>query len=162
MNKIFELKNLEVSIDKISTKEELTNFFENNKKILTSIEDDALNAIEKNLKEQDIESGKNVLKILFNKEKTIKQYVHEIFELSYDKAGKLAHNVEKVSKEKFNLIKETADKFRKNNALKSAVSFAIISAAIMCISECFKGRKVKKIAQQQNQAQMQQQTMQRA
>ncbi len=143
-------KTLEANIDKLSTKDDLINFFNNNKKELVGFSDDMFDVMKEQIKKQDsIDNAKASLKKLFAEEGQSKKYVHEVYKSCCDKTGKLVHDAQKISKEKFDLIKNTADKFRKNNALRAAASFAIMSAAIMCIFEFFKGRKAKKQAQQQ-------------
>lgn len=157
------LNTLNTQIDKCNTIEQLKEFFKNNKKDIFNLTEKDGAGVTKYIEEvNDVAKSKEFLKSFFENQGKNKSYVQEIYESCCDKAGKLVHDAQKVSKDKFDIIKNTADKFRKNNALKAAVSFAVISAAIMCIFEYFKGRKAKKMAQQEMQQQMQQPTIQKA
>ena len=161
LNKKLEVFNSK--IDKCTTAEALENLFRNNKKDLVGKTDDYLTTVSNYIKnETDLNKSKDSLKFIFENHGKKKKYVQEVYEACCDKAGKLVHDVQKVSKEKFDIVKNTANKFRKNNALGAAVSCAVISAAIMCIFEYFKGRKAKKMAQQEMQQKMQQPTIQKA
>ena len=154
---------LNTQIDKYTTIDQLKEFVKNNKKDLFNLSDNDAEVIRRYIEEaNDVTKSKEFLKSLFENQGKNKSYVQEIYESCCDKAGKLVHDAQKVSKEKFDIIKNTADKFRKNNALRAAVSFAVISASIMCIFEYFKGRKAKKMAKQEMQQQMQQPTIQKA
>ena len=154
---------LNTQIDKCNTIAQLKEFFKNTKKDIFNLSDGDGAEIAKYIDDvNDVTKSKEFLKSFFENQGKNKSYVQEIYESCCDKAGKLVHDAQKVSKEKFDIIKNTADKFRKNNALKAAVSFAVISAAIMCIFEYFKGRKAKKMAKQELQQQMQQPTIQKA
>ena len=155
------LNTLNTQIDKCNTVEQLKEFFKNNKKDIFHLTERDGAGVTKYIEEvNDVAKSKEFLKSFFENQGKNKSYVQEIYESCCDKAGKLVHDAQKVSKEKSDIIKNTADKFRKNNALKAAVSFAIISATIMCVFEYFKGRKAKKMAKQELQQQMPQQMQQ--
>jgi len=142
------LKNIKTQIDNCTTKEQLQEFFKNNKKDLYGKNNDFFEYVSKNINEiPELSDTKERLKFLFEKDGKNKSYIQEIYQSCCDEAGKLVHDAQKVSKEKFDLIKNTASKFRINNALKSGISFAVISAITLCIFECFAGRKAKKQAQ---------------
>lgn len=144
------LKTIKTQIDNCSSLEELKEVFKKNEKDIFKISDKYSAGILENIDNiKDVEKSKSLLKTFFEEEGKNKSYIQEIYKSCCDDAGKLVHDAQKVTKEKFDIVKNAAEKFTKNNALKAAVSFAVISAGIMCIFEYFKGRKAKKQAQQQ-------------
>lgn len=144
------LKNIYSAIEKCTSHDELSNIFAKFKNELPKLEkdkiDEAINAI-KNRKDLSLDEFKNIAKDTFNCNGKHREYIQGIYDSCCDKAGKLVHDAKNISKEKFDLVKNTAKKFRTNSAFKSALTFAAMTATILCIFEFFRGRKAKKEAQ---------------
>ena len=138
-------KGLEAEIDAIKNSGEMKKFLENKKNLIENMPDDMLALLQKymsiNVDEKEFIEEKSLIKNLFKQEGPYRKYFQETIDACLDKSEKLVHNTEKMSAEKFGAIKKAINKFRLNSALISGLSFAAISAVIMCGFEFFLGKK---------------------
>ena len=138
-------KGLEAEIDAIKNSGEIKAFFERKKDLLTDIPEKAYTDIDEilkaNVSEKEVNNIKAEMKTIFKQKGPYRKYFQETIDACLDKSEKLVHNTEKMSAEKFGAIKKAINKFRLNSALISGLSFAAISAVIMCGFEFFLGKK---------------------
>ena len=138
-------KGLEAEIDALKNSGELKAFFERKKDLLSDMPEkvftDIDEALKANVGEKEVNNFKAEMKTLFKQEGPYKKYFQETMDACLDESQKFTHNTEKMSAEKFGAIKKAVNKFKLNSALKSGLSFAAISAVVMCMFEFFQGRK---------------------
>ena len=137
-------KNLETEIDALKSTDEIKKFLTKNKDDIKGFTDEAIESFGKIFDEVNIEDGKAGLKDFFKTKGKYHNYFKQTFDACCDKTGNFVHDAQKISNEKFDIVKKTANKFRRNAAIKSAATFAVICAATCCLFDFIMAKKNSK------------------
>lgn len=138
---IEEQKNIEKEIDTLTTSDELKNFLQKREKDFSKFTEEEINLLKNEIGSQQPNSAKEFLKKLFKSNGKYYNHFNETLEACCDEAGKLKHDANKISKEKWNTIKSVTTDFRVKSAMKAGITFAAISALGGCVYEFFTTRK---------------------
>ena len=93
---------------------------------------------------QNLAEDKVVLESLKSQPEEHSKYINEIYKKCCNESGKLVHDAKKISKERFDVVKESLGKMRIKEALTFAAIFTVGFAAVSLISEAIKNRKNSK------------------
>ena len=138
-------KNLEKRIDDLVDVEKLKDFMTKNKDDFMTLTEKDITVFNDELGNIDFSKAKEMIKGLFEHDGKYSKYYKETVSSCYDDAGKkLAHDAQKIAKEKFDVIKKVINKERAVSALKSAGIFAALCAAMCCLTEFFVSRSANK------------------
>lgn len=147
LNNIQFQKNLETTIDNITSVDKLKELLNKNKDDFMNLTKDDVKILSDELGNIEFDKAKSFIKNVFKKDGKYTKFYNDTVASCYDDAGKkLVFDAKKITQEKFDIVKKAINKERLGSALKSAASFTLICAAMCCITEFFVARSAKKKA----------------